>query len=126
TGRVRAGVAVDKLLIFATAGVAAGQGALSTSFDYRDTGKAFTNTASSNGSASGLLPGFVVGAGGEYAVNDKLSIKAEGMYYRLSGLTVTANGSGSTGLGTPATVQPYSATFTPSGAVFRLGANIRF
>jgi outer membrane immunogenic protein len=126
TLRGRAGIAVDRLLFFATAGLAVGHTTLDTDLNYADGAK----NAFAHGSAHGLVPGIVIGAGGEYAVNDNVSIKAEGLYYRFAGTTTaTATGSGTTisgGNPVPAGVQPYSATYDPEGFAARVGLNFHF
>jgi outer membrane immunogenic protein len=121
TLRARAGVAVDRLMFFATAGLAVGHTTLGTDLNYSDMGK----SAFAHGSALGLASGVVIGGGAEYAVNDNVSIKAEGLYYRLPGQTVTATGSGvnSGSVG----FQPYAAkTDDPTGFMARVGINFHF
>ena len=125
--RARAGIAVDRVLLFATAGLAVGQTSIDTNLAYRsDDGKNIANAA---GSSSGLVPGIIGGAGIEYAPNDVVSLKFEGLAYKLAGRTATATGSGSTsflGITTDQTVQPYSATFAPTGVTLRAGLNFHF
>lgn len=119
--RVRGGVTVDRLLLFATAGIAGGNSTLSTTFDYADSGKA----AQGSGSTSGLIGGVIAGVGAEYAASDKVSFKFETLYYSLRGRTVTASGSG-TDFGSPETLSPFTVTGNPSGLVLRAGANFHF
>lgn len=76
SAKARAGVAFDNLLLFATAGVAAG------GFNASNTPKPNNIT----GSYSGTAWGWTVGAGAEYAVTDAISIKAEYAYYDLGPL----------------------------------------
>ncbi len=121
TARARAGVAVDRLLFFATGGLALGQTSVATDFNYADTGKGTGAT----GRASGMSGGVVGGLGLEYALSNNVSLKAEGLYYWLSGQSATATGSGHDGV-TPKPMQPYSATENPSGVTVRAGINIHF
>lgn len=119
--RARAGISVDRLMFFATGGLAAGQTSLDTGLDYGpDGGK----SASAHGSSAGLVTGVIGGAGIEYAATDKLSIKLEGLYFNLNSQTATAHGSGING--GPQTLQPYSATYSPSGFEVRAGLNVHF
>ena len=80
SAKARAGVAFDNLLLFATAGVAAG-------------GFEASNTPIPNnisGSYRGTAWGWTVGAGAEYAVTETISLKAEYAYYDLSHLQAPA------------------------------------
>lgn len=125
TARGRVGIVADRVLLFATAGIAAGQTSLSTEFDFADEGK----SAAASGSASGLGLGYVAGLGAEYAANENVSLKAEALYYSLQGPTAEASGSGTgsgEGLGTPVALSPYSVAGQYSGLVVRTGVNFRF
>jgi outer membrane immunogenic protein len=123
TLRARAGVTVDRLLLFATAGVAGGQSTLSTSFDYGDSGKG----AQGSGSSSGFAGGLIGGAGVEYAANDNVTIKFDALYYSLQGQSATATGDGQSNGGLdPATLSPYTVSSKPAGIVVRGGVNFRF
>lgn len=115
SARARAGVSIDRLMLFATAGFAAGQASVGTDLTYQDNAKG-------TGSTNGIVIGAIGGVGAEYALTDKISIKAEGLYYRLGSLTATA-----TGDGTSDTIsQPYTATYSPSGYIVRGGLNVHF
>jgi outer membrane immunogenic protein len=105
--RARFGVAFDRMLVFATAGVAAGNADFNA-----DVGKG-------SASASGPGRGTIVGVGTEYAVNDNVAITAAAKYYNLS----TLSASGDAGKGTP---DPYTATYKPAGLIFEAGLNVRF
>jgi outer membrane immunogenic protein len=128
--RARAGVAVDRVLLYATGGLALGHTSIDTALDYTgDPGKTLPNMGGATGRASGFVPGVIGGAGIEYAPTDKVSFKFEGLLYRLAGQTAKATGSGLSFDGlpfTPETVQPYSATFAPTGAIIRGGLNFHF
>jgi outer membrane immunogenic protein len=106
--RARLGVAFDRMMIYSTAGIAAGN----SSFNV-DAGK-----GSADATASGVVAGGVVGLGAEYAVNDNISLRAEGKYYHLQSQSAV----GDSGKGT----DPYTATYTPRGVVFETGINVHF
>lgn len=119
--RARLGVGIDRLLLFGTAGLAAGHANLDTSA-YLDQGY---GSADWEGHASDWQLGFIVGAGAEYAVTDQVSLKLEGLYYDLGSTTAEAGGAG-TYLGNPLDVAPYDATLGLSGVIVRGGINLRF
>ena len=73
---------------------------------------------SADATASGVVAGGVVGLGAEYAVNDNISLRAEGKYYHLQSQSAV----GDSGKGT----DPYTATYTPRGVVFETGINVHF
>lgn len=101
--KVRAGVAVDRVLLFGTAGVAAGGVRASAS---PAPGGAFSTTAG----------GWTVGLGAEAAVTDTVSVKAEYAYYDLG--TVQA-GAG--------TIAPANAVDLKNRAhTFKVGLNVHF
>jgi outer membrane immunogenic protein len=105
--RARFGVAFDRMLIFATAGVAGGNADFNA-----DVGKG-------SASGKGFVTGTIVGVGTEYAVNDNVAITAAAKYYNLSTLT----GTGDAGKGV---ADPYTATYKPAGLIFETGLNVRF
>jgi outer membrane immunogenic protein len=107
--RARLGVAFDRMMVYTTAGIAAGN----SSFNV-DAGKG------PNAQASGIVAGAVVGIGGEYAVNDNISIRAEGKYYQLQ----SQSGVGDAGKALDS--NPYTATYLPRGVVFETGINVHF
>jgi outer membrane immunogenic protein len=109
--RARFGVAFDRMMLFTTAGLAAGNSSFNA-----DVGKG------SPASANGTVVGGVVGAGIEYAVNDNVSLTATGTYYSLSSLHAV----GDAGKGVPPFTNPYDATYTPRGMVFEAGINVHF
>jgi outer membrane immunogenic protein len=107
--RGRLGYAADRFLVFGTAGIGAGQASFNT-----DVGK---GTAVG---ANGIVLGPVVGAGIEYALNDNLTVKAQGKLYNLSPLTAVGDG------GKGESPDPYTATYTPRPLVFEAGFNVHF
>lgn len=110
TLRGRLGVAGGRFLFYGTAGLALGQARFNANLDDPIGGPV------TDASASGWVAGGVAGMGLEVAVNDNVSLKAEGMVYRLSEL----NGSGDDGK------YLYDASYKPAGVVLRGGANFHF
>lgn len=132
TLRARVGIAADRLLLFTTAGLAIGHSTLSTNLDYTSTFNDNGKSAALAGTSSGVQLGYAAGLGAEYAVNDNISLKAEGLYYNLGAATATATNNGSTytndaGMTTnPAGASPYSASVKTDGVVLSTGINFRF
>jgi outer membrane immunogenic protein len=108
TLRARAGLAVDRTLFFATAGIAMGQSTLNTS--YSDPSK---NEAS--GTAKQLMAGLIGGIGVEHAVTDKFSVKLEAKVYDLGTASVQATGD-----------IDYTATAHHAGVIVTTGINVHF
>lgn len=126
--RPRMGVAIDRLMLFGTAGLSLGRVDLESaaSFSYTDLGYAGgTGNADWSGRMSNWQLGFIAGIGAEYALTDNVSFKVEGLYYNLGSAKVTAQGSG-TYNSTPLTVAPYEASIDLSGAIVKGGINFRF
>ena len=122
TLRGRVGISADRLLLFATAGLATGQSSMSTSLRYADLGK---HSATLDGSGSGTSFGYVAGIGGEYAATDHVTFKAQALYYDLGSISATATGSGfdhTTAVG----ASPYTATDHPTGVLVSTGVNFKF
>lgn len=111
TFRLRLGFALDRVLVYATGGLAYGE--------VRD-GQAVAFPAASYAVAStGLDVGYAAGAGVEYGFTPNLTGKAEALYYdlgrrRLSGPSV------------PPTGIVRGARFETSGVVARAGLNYKF
>ena len=75
TLRGRAGVAIDQVLLYGTAGLAYGAGSIElTNLD----------TLNDNRTADITAPGWVVGVGAEVALSDNMSIKGEYTYTKLT------------------------------------------
>ena len=107
--RGRLGVASGPLLVYATAGVAGGY----AGFDVTTAGLSNSGTTASR---AGIVYGPTAGVGGEYAVNDKVGLTAEGLVTSLSPLTATGdNGKG-----------PYTATSRTSDFNVRGGVKFHF
>jgi outer membrane immunogenic protein len=115
--RARLGVAFDRMMVYTTAGVAAGN----SNFNV-DAGKG------ANAQASGIVAGGIVGIGAEYAVNDNISIRAEGKFYHLQSQSAAGDAAAlDFGKGGPILdPNPYTATYLPRGVVFETGINVHF
>jgi outer membrane immunogenic protein len=116
TVRGRLGVAVDRTLFFATAGLAYGEVESSVNM-FGPAGQ-----LQFSGSKSDVLTGYVVGGGIEHAFTSNLILKAEYLYYDLGDQTVAANvipGSGGGGTG-------YISRFENDGHIVRAGLNYKF
>ena len=124
TVRARVGYALDRWLIFATGG-----------FAYGNVGKTIQPYPGTSYSASySILKGWTLGGGVEYALTDRFSIKAEGLYVALSG---TNRNAAALAAYSPASAV-YSPVYTSSAsvgvpsrfrqnfAVLRLGFNYKF
>ena len=124
--RSRVGVAVDRLLLFGTAGLAVGHVDLhsSAAFEYTDSGYG-PGSAAWEGSRSGWQFGYITGLGAEYALTDNLSVKLEGLYYDLGTANLTATGTG-TYTTNDVAVAPYEAEMHVGGTIVRGGVNFRF
>jgi len=112
TARLRAGVAIDRVMIYGTGGLAFG------SPNHRVTvtnGGVPTHT----GSNDDMKAGWTIGAGAEYAFTNNITMKAEYLYYDLGRTTVTANPTaGNTGT--------LSTRFENKGHIARVGLNYKF
>lgn len=132
TLRPRVGVAVtERLLLFGTGGLAIGHASVgndATISEIYDGGK--SANAIYSGEDSSLMVGFAAGGGAEYAVNDHVRVRLEGLYYDLGSLSATVSGSGSEvssgGTVTAETVQPYDIKMDMNGVVARLGVTVGF
>ncbi|MBB4051110.1 outer membrane immunogenic protein [Devosia subaequoris] len=106
SGKLRGGMAFDSLLLFGTAGVAAG--GITASVNPVPGG--------ATGSFSSTVWGWTVGAGAEYAVSDAISVKAEYSYYDFASVNAPIN-----------TIATGGSTDIKSNAhVAKLGLNYRF
>ncbi len=135
TVRGRLGYAlVDRMLVYATGGLAIGGVHTNISAVDNALGPSFgiTTVLPSNGSASNTLVGWAVGGGAEYALPWKWSAKIEAIYYDLgTSHTNTSVASietvgGGTGIGSVfASANRTSATHW-TGGIVRVGLNYRF
>lgn len=111
TTRARLGYARGSSLLYATGGVAYGE---LTANDTHIAGALFT------GSSARTQAGWTVGTGTEYALTEKLSLKAEYLYTSFNALSGPAVGIGAT---------PFAGSFTTgrfATQVTRVGFNWRF
>jgi outer membrane immunogenic protein len=116
TVRARLGYVYGRALVYGTGGFAYGE-----TKQHIDMFGPTGNTQFS-GDRNALKTGYVAGGGIEYAVTDKISVKAEGLYYDLGHNTLDVAvipGSGGAGTG-------YNSRFREDGEVFRLGVNYKF
>ncbi len=87
TVRPRIGYAFDKVLVYATGGVAFGRVAISQSYsDFSFAGVGFGHEASS---ASGTKTGWTAGGGVEYALTRNWIVNAEYLYANLGSITTS-------------------------------------
>lgn len=106
SGKLRAGVAVDQVLLFGTAGISAG--GIIASVDPAPAG--------ANGTYSSTVWGWTIGGGAEMAVTDAMSIKAEYAYHDFATVQAPVN-----------TIANLGATDIDSSAhTIKLGLNYRF
>ena len=116
TVRARLGFTYDRALFYATGGLAYGE----TKQRVDMFGAA--GSAQFSGSKDDFKVGYAVGAGVEYAVTERFSLKGEYLYYDLgrSKLDVAViPGSGGAGTG-------YDSRFYNNGQIFRVGLNYTF
>ena len=108
TIRARAGLALDRTLVYLTAGFA--------EIDVKN--KFFDGDSIYNASATDWVPALALGGGVEYALTNNWSIKAEGLY--LAAATSQSNHH--------ALVSGCTCTFrsTPSQTILKLGVNYKF
>jgi outer membrane immunogenic protein len=116
TVRLRIGYAFDRILVYATGGLAYGDVNNSVNF--------FANTAGNPlqfaGRSGDVEVGYAVGGGIEYAFTNNLSLKAEYLYYDLGKTNVLVNAIPGVGLNS------YTAQFKNDGHIVRAGLNYRF
>lgn len=111
TVRLRLGYAMDRTLLYTTGGLAYGDA------DFR-----FTTTsgpASFAGDRSKTALGWSLGGGLDYAVQDRVSLRFEYLYYDLGEISATAEAAQDSRF-----TQTYSAEFR--GNIVRAGVNIGF
>lgn len=116
TARLRAGVAIDRLLIYGTGGLAFGAPNHRLSVIQ---GGVVTHS----GSDDEMKIGWTLGGGGEYAFTDNLTMKAEYLYYDLDDSSVTARYVGAVPRLVDTTLR---GSFDNRGHIARLGLNYKF
>lgn len=112
TARLRAGFAVDRLLIFGTGGLAFGAAKNAVSMSW-------LGIPLYAGRESQVRTGWTVGGGLEYALTNNLTVKGEYLYYNLGGKTASINPAIAGGEG-------FKAKFKNEGGLARAGLNWKF
>jgi outer membrane immunogenic protein len=108
----------NRLMIYATGGVAYGGG--STSFNAFDSG-----TGSFwSGSPSSTRVGWTIGGGVEYALTNNITIKGEYLYADLGSSSFTTTGNGASAIFFPGVYVSGKVDYTAS--IFRAGVNYKF
>ena len=105
--RGRAGYALDRALLYVTAGYAGAS--IETNFYNPGSGTPLTP---SSGAVDGFRHGWTLGAGLEYAVTNKVSLKGEYLYVNLAEKALFPSS--------------YATKIDPSISLVRMGANYRF
>jgi len=108
----------NRLMIYATGGVAYGGG--SSSFSAFDTRNDFLFS----GSPSSSRVGWTIGAGAEYAITNNITIKGEYLYYNLGSTTFTSIPTGAFATAFPGIVATNKYEF--DGSIVRAGVNYKF
>jgi len=114
TLRLRAGVAVDRVLFYATGGLAYGDVQYASLTQYNGPAAEYV------GSASAWEVGWTLGGGVEYALTDAWTIRGEYLYYDLGNQSYLAQ---------PVALNPPNIvrqTFSTNGQILRVGVNLRF
>ncbi|MDB5570514.1 MAG: hypothetical protein JWN93_1697, partial [Hyphomicrobiales bacterium] len=115
TLRLKAGVAMDRLMVYGTGGLAFGKVKMNSQSTWTDSVTAtcnsdgntegggceipgavgFGSSAAWQGAMSKTMTGYAVGGGVEYAATDNWLLKLEGLYYNLGTARMTVDGVGS-------------------------------
>lgn len=112
-------VPADKWLVYATGGLAVAKVKYSANTDFRPVG-----TEQYPNSVSDTKFGWTLGLGAEWAAFDKVSVKAEYLYYDLGDKSDHANPSIPFGAGAPAFGMDHK--WDTSGNIVRFGLNYNF
>jgi outer membrane immunogenic protein len=108
----------NRLMLYATGGVAYGGG--SSSFNAFD----LQNNILFTGSPSSSRVGWTIGGGVEYAITNNWTIKGEYLYYNLGSTSFTAVPTGAFATAFPGIVAQNKYTF--DGSIVRAGVNYKF
>ena len=108
----------NRLMIYATGGVAYGGG--SSSFTAFDT----FNDLLFTGSPSSSRVGWTIGGGVEYAITNNVTIKGEYLYYNLGSKSFQSTLTGAFAAAFPGVVATNKFTF--DGSIVRAGVNYKF
>ncbi|MBY3252666.1 porin family protein [Rhizobium laguerreae] len=115
TVRGRLGFALDRTLFYGTAGLAYGRSTMSVDMFAPNGVRQFT------GEKTETNVGYAVGAGVEYAVTSKISLKSEYLYYDLGEEELNVQAIPGTGV-----AGGYDSKFNNDGHLFRVGLNYKF
>jgi outer membrane immunogenic protein len=119
TVRARLGVAFDRVLVYATGGLAYGDVSLNASVNGVQ-----VPAVAWNGSTSDIQVGYTIGGGVEYAFTNNLTLKAEYLYYDLGDQTVRTTPNALAAAVAPGVA--YDARVETSGHIARIGLNYKF
>jgi outer membrane immunogenic protein len=120
TVRGRLGLAIwDRTLIYGTGGLMYGEEVVNSSIALIPAPA--STPVNIQASSSGTHTGWVAGGGIEYAFTNNLSAKVEGLYFDMGSETIAARQ-----LVLPGIFETNTNTFKYSGALVRLGANLKF
>ena len=108
----------NRLMIYATGGVAYGGGSSNFSAIDATTGSIFTASPSST------RVGWVVGGGVEYAVTNNITVKGEYLYADLGSSNFTSAGNGFAAAAFPGVT--VNSHFDYNASIFRAGVNYKF
>ena len=122
TTRLRVGfLPTDRFLVYATGGLAYGGGNYNASIV--GTGPSGIDTWTGANNASRV--GWTIGGGGEYAITNNVTLRAEYLYYNLGKASNTTVANANAGIDFPANV--YAVTSTQvQGSIVRAGVNYKF
>ncbi len=116
TVRGRFGLAFDRAMVYATAGLAYGEATVRGSLTSTDPRPSF---AAASGRAGGTDMGFAAGAGVEYAILGNITVRGEYLYYNLGRQTVAVAQNAA-----PGNFADYRVE--NDGHVARLGMNVKY
>jgi outer membrane immunogenic protein len=119
TARLRAGYAVDRLLVFGTAGLAFG----GTQASSGSVGSDGTTTDTFAGSSSATRVGWTAGGGAEYAFTDHWIGRVEGLYYDLGSVDYAVAAQNAQTLAEGVSVEAHHRF---DGALARVGLSYKF
>lgn len=119
TARLRAGLAFDRTLVYATGGIAAG-GVKASSSSIGTDGSTYDTFL---GSVSKTRFGWTVGAGVEYALTDRWLLRGEGLYYNLGRVSYGVNAQDANTLSEGLSI---TARHKADGFVLRTGLSYKF
>jgi len=120
TLRPRAGWAMNNWLFYGTAGLAVSS--INTSFAFTDT----FATAHASGSKTSIQPGWVVGAGVEYGLTPRWTLRGEYLYADLSEVTVKSNNLGAFTPSIPFPTNGFTHKADLAANIFRVALNFKF